>query len=97
MPTSGKERFNYREEDTETIPAGKSFRNIEGPKSSRAGHPVPKYYPFEKTVYPSEQEAIGSAITRAEIQNYKTYGHPRNEEDIKSARKNSSPFERLGK
>lgn len=58
----------YREEDSTTIQSGSGYRNIEGPLSERAGMPVPHYYPFEKTMYPDMQEAIGAAITRAAIQ-----------------------------
>ena len=70
----------YREEDSETIRAGRGYRNIEGPKSKRAGLPLTKYYPFEKTLYPSLQEAQGSAIERMLLQDrdtkYKRYEQP---------------------
>lgn len=60
----------YREEDTRTIEQGRGWRNVEGPMSARAGMPVPHYYPFEKTLYPNQQEAVGSAIQRMLLQNY---------------------------
>ena len=57
----GKPKRRYRETDTVTIHAGKGARNIEGPRSKRAGMPITQYYPHEKTLYPSYEEAVAAA------------------------------------
>ena len=62
-------------EESETIEAGRGWRNIYGRNTPRAGMPIPKQYGFEKTWYPNLQEAEGSAIVRsslAELEENKT-------------------------
>ena len=65
---AGKKQI-YRETDTETIQAGSGWRNIEGSRSERAGMPVTKYYPHEKTLYPTMEEAVNAAKETQRLNN----------------------------
>jgi len=61
-------------EQSETKQFGSGWRNMYGRNTARAGMPIPHTYEFEKTMYPTLQEALGAAITRSELE-----GRPENE------------------
>lgn len=57
----------HEQSETLTVENGQAV-NVYGQGTPQAGQPLPQKYAFEKPVYPTEQEAIGAAIVRSDLE-----------------------------